>query len=105
MTTSRQVPRQAPQKHPQSVTWIVVRDSLEETKNSRSRASLLMISRRGIEVLRHRGRVRRVGVRERVAPRLGLLLSLGAGWPRQPRNNWGTSKLALGLQMVYNTGR
>ena len=44
-----------------------------------------MISRRGIEVLRHRGRVRRVGVRERVAPRLGLLLSLGAEWPRQPR--------------------
>ena len=44
-----------------------------------------MNSRRGIEVLRHRGLVRRVGVRERVAPRLDLLLSLGAGWPRQPR--------------------
>ena len=64
-----------------------------------------MISRRGIEVLRHRGRVRRVGVRERVAPRLGLLLSLGAGWPRQPRKNWGTSKrddlLADGARFCY----
>ena len=51
------------------LTWIVVRDSLEETKNSRSRASLLTISRRGIEVLRHRGRADRVRVGERVAPR------------------------------------
>ena len=38
-----------------------------------------MISRHGIEALRHRGRVRRIGAREGVAPRLSLLCSLGAG--------------------------